>query len=83
MLTPPPAAVTATTNEFESAFGNAATPSNGVVLASAGAKGTHGDGSIEIQNNRKSFRKRREPAVPLERKEKSAKSAKKLAFFFF
>jgi hypothetical protein len=47
MLTPPPAAVTATTNgEFASSLGNAATPSSGVVLASAGASSTHGDGSI-------------------------------------
>ena len=51
MLTPPPAAVTATTSddEFASSLSNAATPSRGVALASAVAKGTHGDGSIDSE----------------------------------
>ena len=50
MLTPPPAAVTVARNdEFASSFSSAATPSRGVVLASAGAKGTHGDGSIDSE----------------------------------
>lgn len=54
MLTPPPAAVTATTNdELASSFCNAATPSKGVVLASAGARGTHGDGSIDSEQRRR------------------------------
>jgi len=53
MLTPPPAAVTATTNdELASSFCNAATPSKGVVLASAGARDTHGDGSIDSEQRR-------------------------------
>ena len=55
-LTPPAAAVTATTND--ESFSNAATPSKGDVLASAGASGTHGDGSIEKIT-------KREPDVPL------------------
>ena len=54
MLTPPPAAVTATTNdELASSFCNAATPIKGVVLASAGARGTHGDGSIDSEQRRR------------------------------
>ena len=53
MLTPPPAAVTATTNdELASSFCNAATPSKGVVLASAGARDTYGDGSIDSEQRR-------------------------------
>lgn len=49
MLTMPPAAVTATAagDEFvESSSSSAATPSEGVALASAGDNGTHGEGSI-------------------------------------
>ena len=56
MLTPLAAAVTATATtsaEFDESPSSsaAATPRRGVVLASAGARGTHGDGSIVFNLN--------------------------------
>ena len=82
MLTPPPAAVTATTNdELASSFCNAATPSKGVVLASAGARGTHGDGSIDSEQ-RRSENEESPQSLFSERVERERKWKKTRLFFY-
>ena len=82
MLTPPPAAVTATTNdELASSFCNAATPSKGVVLASAGARDTHGDGSIDSEQ-RRSENEESPQSLFSERVERERKWKKTRLFFY-